>query len=86
MTNESLGSALDRLAEINTLLLKTSDQKCLDYKYDKMINDLRNVSAENEGARQWTYQTCTEFGFYQTSSYEPHVTITISNYIISNRS
>lgn len=24
-------------------------------------------------ARQWMYQTCTEFGFYQTSSAEPEV-------------
>lgn len=23
--------------------------------------------------RQWTYQTCTEFGFYQTSSQSHHV-------------
>uniref|UniRef100_A0A6P7GZ69 Serine protease K12H4.7 n=1 Tax=Diabrotica virgifera virgifera TaxID=50390 RepID=A0A6P7GZ69_DIAVI len=23
--------------------------------------------------RQWTYQTCTEFGYYQTSSYKPHI-------------
>lgn len=23
--------------------------------------------------RQWTYQTCTEFGFYQTSNYKPQV-------------
>lgn len=23
--------------------------------------------------RQWTYQTCTEFGFFQTSSYQPQI-------------
>lgn len=23
--------------------------------------------------RQWTYQTCTEFGFFQTSAYRPQV-------------
>lgn len=72
-TTKSASSSLDRLGQINSLLLDASDQKCLDYKYDKMIKDLRNISALNEGARQWTYQTCTEFGFYQTSSYPPRV-------------
>ncbi|GLV45531.1 uncharacterized protein CBL_02551 [Carabus blaptoides fortunei] len=73
MTDDKLGSSLDRLANINSLLLDTYEQKCLDYKYDKMINELRNVSTAGEGARQWTYQTCTEFGFFQTSSYLPQV-------------
>lgn len=73
MTDVKNGSALDRLGRINSLLLDAYEQKCLDYKYDKMIKDLRNVSVESEGARQWTYQTCTEFGFYQTSSYQPQV-------------
>lgn len=73
MTNQTLGSALDRLAEVNRVLLDVYDQKCLDYKYDNMIRQLRNVTWSNEGARQWTYQTCTEFGFFQTSSYMPQV-------------
>nr|CAD7589926.1 unnamed protein product [Timema genevievae] len=29
--------------------------------------------ATTEVGRQWTYQTCTEFGFYQTSSLAPHL-------------
>ncbi|KAF5283542.1 hypothetical protein FQA39_LY17322 [Lamprigera yunnana] len=74
MTNETLGSSLDRLAKINSLLLNAYDQECLDYKYDKMITALQNISwggAVAEGGRQWMYQTCTEFGFFQTSSYYP---------------
>lgn len=71
MTNESIGSAVDRLAAVNTLLLKTYEESCLDYKYDKMIKEMKNSSWEgpaSSGGRQWMYQTCTEFGFYQTSS------------------
>jgi hypothetical protein len=60
-----------RLAQVNHLLLKQEEQKCLDYKYEKMVEEMKNVSWEAEssnGQRQWTYQSCTEFGFYQTSN------------------
>ncbi|XP_063919924.1 putative serine protease K12H4.7 [Zophobas morio] len=76
MVNQTIGPPVNRLGKVNELLLSTYDEKCLDYQYDKMIDSLRNVSWDSEaaeGGRQWTYQTCTEFGFYQTSSYEPHI-------------
>ncbi|XP_055378739.1 putative serine protease K12H4.7 isoform X2 [Condylostylus longicornis] len=71
MMNETLGSPLTRLAEVNKLMLTKTKDECLDYKYDKMINEMKNISwlsEQAEGGRQWTYQTCTEFGFYQTSN------------------
>lgn len=71
MVNTTIGTQVNRLAEVNTVLLNQSKEKCLDYKYDKMVNDMRNTSWSSqvaEGMRQWTYQTCTEFGFYQTSN------------------
>ncbi|CAG9854740.1 unnamed protein product [Phyllotreta striolata] len=76
MTNKDLGIEVDRLAAVNNLLLNGSNETCLDYKYDKMISEMRNVSWDaeaSEGGRQWTYQTCTEFGFFQTSSYKPQI-------------
>lgn len=73
MTNQSIGTPVDRLAAVNNLLLTANEENCLEYNYDKMIEELRNTSIEGEGARQWIYQTCTEFGFYQTSSYQPQV-------------
>ncbi|RZC42670.1 serine protease K12H4.7 [Asbolus verrucosus] len=76
MVNQTIGPPVNRLGKVNDLLLSTYDEKCLDYQYDKMIDTLRNtswVSEASEGGRQWTYQTCTEFGFYQTSSYEPQI-------------
>ncbi|XP_045784697.1 putative serine protease K12H4.7 [Maniola jurtina] len=65
-----------KLAEFNSIVLEESDETCLDYDYSKLINGLRNVSwssEQAEGGRQWMYQTCTEFGFYQTSSGEVEV-------------
>ncbi|KAH8397566.1 hypothetical protein KR222_010250 [Zaprionus bogoriensis] len=70
MLNASMGPPVTRLGAVNALLLNQSDTKCLDYKYSKMVSDMKNVSWDSEmgkGMRQWTYQTCTEFGFYQTS-------------------
>lgn len=70
MVNTSIGTPVDRLAEVNRVLLEESKETCLDYKYDKMLGEMKNVSWSApvaEGSRQWTYQTCTEFGFYQTS-------------------
>lgn len=70
MLNTTIGPPFTRLAAVNDMLLKQSDEKCLDYKYDKMIKELQNVSWTSDsakGARQWTWQTCNEFGFYQTS-------------------
>lgn len=70
MLNQTIGPQVTRLAEVNRQLLVQQKQTCLDYVYAKQIADVRNVSWEAEaaqGARQWTYQTCTEFGFYQTS-------------------
>jgi len=71
MINDTLGTQVTRLAEVNKLMLTKSKDDCLDYKYDKMINAMKNISwssEQAEGGRQWTYQTCTEFGFYQTSN------------------
>ena len=67
MMNQTIGAPVSRLAAVNKLLQK---DECLDFKYDKMIQDMRNYSWNSkmaDGTRQWTYQTCTEFGFYQTS-------------------
>jgi len=50
MMDEKIGIPIDRLAYINNILLNATKQKCLDYKYNKMIEELRNVSWSNEQA------------------------------------
>jgi len=73
MTDSSLGSYLDRYAVVNSLLLESSKEECLDYPYMTFINEMRLTdwnSSAAEGGRQWTYQTCTEFGYYQSSDLE----------------
>ncbi|KAB0797058.1 hypothetical protein PPYR_11119 [Photinus pyralis] len=76
MEDDDMGAPIDKLAEINRLLMNANNLKCLDYKYDKMIQELsQNSWSSNvsEGGRQWMYQTCTEFGFFQSSSQPPYI-------------
>lgn len=71
MVNTTIGPPFERLGIVNGMLLEDSKEKCLDYKYDNMLAEMRNISLFAEvanGTRQWTYQTCNEFGFYQTSN------------------
>lgn len=71
MTDESRGVAVRRLAALSNMLLDASNETCLDYTYNSTVSALKNESWGSEtaeGGRQWTYQTCTEFGFFQTST------------------
>jgi len=63
-------SAVDRLAEINDVILGSAGQKCMDYDYETFVRQMRQTnfsSTAGAGGRQWTYQTCVEFGFFQGS-------------------
>jgi hypothetical protein len=44
LVDEKKGIPVNRLAEVSNLLLKNNKEKCLDYKYDKMIEEFRNIS------------------------------------------
>ncbi|GFS04295.1 thymus-specific serine protease [Elysia marginata] len=68
MTDKSQGDELARYAKASDWVL---EGQCLDFKYDKMIKEIKDITgweiAGGIGYRQWVYQTCTEFGYYQTS-------------------
>uniref|UniRef100_UPI00398E61FE thymus-specific serine protease n=1 Tax=Pristiophorus japonicus TaxID=55135 RepID=UPI00398E61FE len=70
MQNSSLGIPYDRYTKVSQLLLKTYEEKCLDASYSKFVSDMLNTSwaaPAADGSRQWAYQSCTEFGYYQSS-------------------
>lgn len=50
MINTTIGAQIDRLAAVNKLLLDQSKEKCLDYKYDKMVQEMRNTSWDSDVA------------------------------------
>uniref|UniRef100_V5G215 Putative serine protease K12H4.7 n=1 Tax=Anoplophora glabripennis TaxID=217634 RepID=V5G215_ANOGL len=71
LVNDAYGDELDRLIEVNRLYYGTA---CVDYKYQTTLDYLNDVTITTSGMmRQWIYQTCTEYGWYQTSSQEEQV-------------
>ena len=70
MDDSTITDTLDRYAKVNELIMQKQNQTGLDITYQSMIDSMRNISWGSdsaEGGRQWVYQTCTEFGFYQSS-------------------
>jgi serine protease 16 len=60
MTNETVGTPLQRLAELSSI---QHLNKCQEPDYAGMI---KFWSSPQNPDRTWLYQTCTEWGFYQT--------------------
>jgi serine protease 16 len=60
LTNETLGTPVDRLAAMSAI---QNGGNCVALSYSSMISSLK-VPSNPE--RTWLYQTCTEWGFYQT--------------------
>jgi hypothetical protein len=70
MTSDAIGDSLSRYASLNSLILQTYSQSCLDASYNNSIAELKETSwnsSASVGGRQWFWQTCTEFGFFQSS-------------------
>ncbi|KAM9439610.1 thymus-specific serine protease [Clarias gariepinus] len=61
MTNQSQEEAYDRL-----MYRAMSKERCLDISHQHTMLNLNESTRGSFGYRQWYYQTCTEFGFYQT--------------------
>ncbi|XP_060761709.1 thymus-specific serine protease isoform X1 [Neoarius graeffei] len=66
MTNQSQEEAYDRLVKLATMYRAMVKEPCLDISHQHTILNLNKSSSGSFGSRQWYYQTCTEFGFYQT--------------------
>lgn len=70
MANESWGSPYDRYAKVIHTIIKAAQEKCIEASYRSYIQDMRDChweGAASAGGRQWMYQTCTEFGYFQSS-------------------
>ncbi|XP_037942623.1 uncharacterized protein LOC119675488 [Teleopsis dalmanni] len=51
----------------NYLLPQLSSTGCNDFSYKSMLGVMLNSAYTNNIMRQWIYQTCNEYGWYQTS-------------------
>jgi len=50
LVDEKIGKSIDRFAYVSNMILSANKEKCLDYKYDKMIHELRNITWASEQA------------------------------------
>ncbi|XP_074872458.1 thymus-specific serine protease [Carettochelys insculpta] len=68
MTRDSLGSPYQRLVVIMNGYLECMALACMDNSHQHTLEELRstNLTLTGVGERQWYFQTCTEFGYYQT--------------------
>lgn len=68
MTDAGLGSPYQRLLAVNNGFLESMALPCLENSRQHALTELRstNLSLSGVGERQWYFQTCTEFGYYQT--------------------
>merc|ERR1719320_844947 len=75
MTDDSIGEPINRLAAVNDVMLGSDADTCLDHTYATFLAQLSETSWSGEGVgwRQWIWQTCTEFGWYQTTNQESGV-------------
>ncbi|XP_077579478.1 thymus-specific serine protease [Stigmatopora nigra] len=70
MSDTSLGDPYARYVAVARLMMDTFSMKCLDVSFNNNLRDMTNTSWDGPaagGGRQWVYQTCTEFGFYQST-------------------
>lgn len=70
MADASLGEPYNRYVAVARLMMDKYSLKCLDVSFDNYLRDMTNASWDGPaagGGRQWIYQTCTEFGFYQST-------------------
>lgn len=73
MLNTSLGSPLTRLA---ALVNVTQGPACMDTSYANYKATITNTTVAGGTNRIWLYQTCAEFGFYQTCEPDTHCPFT----------
>ncbi|XP_069069586.1 putative serine protease K12H4.7 [Pleurodeles waltl] len=86
MANLSLGTPYQRYAEVVHLMQQALESKCVDASYKKFVHDMSDPTWQGpaaEAGRQWVYQTCTEFGFFQTtdSAKQPFSGFPLSYYV-----
>ncbi|KAM8952267.1 thymus-specific serine protease [Pelodytes ibericus] len=68
MTTDGVTSPYEGLRKANQVYMESMGLTCVENSYQKAVADLRRTTFDplGVGERQWYYQTCTEFGYYQT--------------------
>ena len=71
MEDESILDPVLKLSMLNDLHLKNNNKKCLFTSFDDVVRyykgQLWSSNAVSSGDRQYLWQICTEFAWFQTS-------------------
>jgi pimeloyl-ACP methyl ester carboxylesterase len=61
---------MESFANLNAAILDMNNEGCLDHEFSSFLSLLTDTSFAGAGVgwRQWIWQTCTEFGWYQTTN------------------
>jgi len=62
------GDAYDAYVAFTRFYMNTTGDDCIDSNYEDTLSSLKKTDPSNPDAagRSWTYQTCVEYGYYQT--------------------
>lgn len=63
LVDETIGIPVERLAYVNNMILNATKEKCLDYRYGKMIRELRNITWSSEQAEGGNLYTSLYISF-----------------------
>ncbi|XP_064615580.1 thymus-specific serine protease-like [Liolophura sinensis] len=64
------GDPIYRYSRFLSARLGNSGKTCLEHRYSRVRENLKDTDWDSDvakGERQWLYQSCTQFGFFQTS-------------------
>lgn len=70
MNNATIGEPIERLSALTNIYLGNKTSNCIGTQYSDLIRGLKATSLDASvafGDRQWFYQSCNEFGFFQTT-------------------
>lgn len=70
MTNTTVGEPIQRLSLITNIYLGNKTSNCIGTQYNNLIQEMQATSLTAGvafGDRQWFYQSCNEFGFFQST-------------------
>lgn len=63
-------NSYQNLQLVNKMAMKLANQSCVDNSYSTFLSQFNNQTVDRAaggpGIRQWTWQTCSQFGYYQT--------------------
>jgi len=66
MMENTTTTPLENYAAVSNWFLAMQNSSCLDISYKNQVTSISNLT-DFSGGRSWTYQTCTQVGYFQST-------------------